>query len=191
MKVDLRRIETRYFILCILLFFCIPVSGQETSCELSCEYDNLSISITLYDFKEKKILTTLENELRSEIIFDIQIYKKRKGVLFLLGDKLLHEYHPFHEAHWDQFNKQYSIKSDNTIINYTSKPDFFNNFFSLKNYPLRFKPLNPENYYLLSRIRLETVKLVPPLTILSPVLFENKYKTPWRKYELPIKQGSN
>ncbi|MEW5815154.1 MAG: hypothetical protein AB1798_07120 [Spirochaetota bacterium] len=186
-----RRIKTKLSLPLLFFFYTAFLYSQEADIKLEMVDNLLHASLYLRDFPSEKIITALKDGFRSEISFHIKVYRKVRGMLSLFGDRLVLEEHPAHEARLDIVNGQFVIDSSfGDTMSFNNENSFLNAFFSLENYRLKGEPLKEclkdyKNCYVLGNIRVQTVKLIPPLTILSFFLPSNTEGTPWKHVDLP------
>ena len=103
---------------------------------------------------------------------------------------MIAEYHPTFEARWDVFNNHFTIvDTEGRPHIYTSKEKFLDHFLHLSEFPISVKMQEGEEYYILSNVRLNTMKLVPPLTLLAPLLRGRAESSSWVRKPLPLDAG--
>jgi hypothetical protein len=95
-------------------------------------------------------------------------------------------------AYIDLFEDRYIVESSGfPRRRYAEAQEFISNFFELKSLQVEgLEPAwtDPGQYYLLARVRLTPVRLVPPLNIVT--LFSSSViRTSWMETEFPVRGG--
>jgi len=152
--------------------------------------DHLLVDIELTGYDPLAVLKALHDGLRSEIQFMARVYRPRRGIFRILGDRLLSEHGYRYEAYWDIFERRYVLISEGATERFADREDFLRAFFAVSR--LRV-PLDEINYDTLSeqditvaaQVRLTPMKLVPALGILSFVLRDEVLATDWVRCEIP------
>jgi hypothetical protein len=174
-----------FFSLLSFFVFLVPADAQQTVLKLDSRDKQIQVSMFLVEYSPADIFSRLEEGLRSEVGFSIHVYRETRGILRLFTQRLVHEETFIQEARWDVFQQQYVIeKESGEILKFSRKEDFISEFFSLKNYTLRFSPENGKKYYTLGRINVETIIFLPPLNILSSIIPANIVTTAWEREEI-------
>ena len=121
--------------------------------------------------------------MEARIVFTLRVYQRRTGLLPLFRDRLLSETRVARSAFWDFLDGKFIVESDDgSRASYTSSPELLMGFFSLMDYPvLRFPPSQGESRYVTARARLEPVRLMPPLTIVTLAGEAASYTTRWER----------
>jgi hypothetical protein len=135
--------------------------------------------------RSEDLLRSLQDGFTAEVEFRIQVYRRNQGILKLFGDNLLVEHNPTQSARWDPFYKQYIITThrEETVV-YKNEEHFLTAFLSLEEYRIRDRFGEPGRHYILVQTMLNTMKMTPPLTILSPFLTSQKRSTQWKRIDL-------
>jgi hypothetical protein len=182
LRKNFKKIEPAWIISVLLLFFA-PNQISPQDIELKAEQSNglLSVSARLESMPYGELFTSLQDGLEAEIIFQLRLYQKAKGLFSILGDRLRWQQEPSHSARMNLYDGTYSlIASSGEILNFERREDFIESFSSIRiQAPYSFEPENRGDYYLRARIRLNHVKLVPPLNliyILGPIGFTTDWK---------------
>lgn len=137
-----------------------------------------------------KLIDSIQEGYTAEIRFQIRLYKKVTGLFRIFGDRMIAEYHPTFEARWDLFNNHFTIvDAEGRPHIYTSRERFLDHFLHLSDFPISFKIQKDDEYYILSNVRLNTMKLVPPLTLLAPLLRGRGESSSWVRKSLPRSSG--
>lgn len=189
LKTDLRRSRTRYCLIFLLFFLLVTASpclfAQQTRFEVVKTEQSYLITLELRNIDTQELLTTLKNGHTAEVTFNIRIFKKTKGLFKLFGDRMVSEFHPVHTARWDIFNDHFTMtKHNGTSHTYESVESFLSAFLTLQNFTIADSYEPPRHYYAAGSVLLNTMKLVPPLTILAPFLSLRQKSAGWRRHEL-------
>lgn len=171
----------------ILLFQFCTITGysQEISVRLDRKEQGLDITAGLEGVNFDKVITSLEDGLESEIFFEFRLYEKSQGFFSFLGDKLIIDKTPHYTARINYLDKTYNIfTEEGKILTFEQKENFINQFSKIESYRLTDFPFEENrSYYIRARIRLNHVKLVPPLNIIS--LFHRiSVTTKWKQVEI-------
>jgi len=150
--------------------------------------DSILVSMVLPRSERPDIIESLDNGLRSEISYEIKIYQQTSGLRSIFGDRLIREEHIHYEGKRDNFSNDYQLFSDSGVRRFSEPEVFLEHYYELENYPIPFAPTPGEDYYLLGRIVVEDIKLVPPLNLLTLFMRKNRTVTDW--YRHPI-NGAN
>lgn len=165
------------------LFILLLISAQGFSLEQKISIirhsDSISLDFSAAEVDKDFFTETLKKDLRCGIVFKIQLYENRKAN----ADKFILSAIISREGKWDPFTKSYVITENDDFLQYAeSIEEFLEIFLKLKNYNIYFEKTPKSDYYILYRIKLAKVILVPPFQILAPGLSENFPSTPWVKY---------
>ncbi len=144
------------------------------------------MKVSLISSEKQAILEALNSGLKSQIIFTIKIYERSEGLFAFLGDRLVAEFNPSLVAYRDFFDEEYVIEPWQGEKNsFKNVEQFFTAFFTLNDFMLQgIEESQLSRYYVLVRIQLDSVKLIPPFTILSLLPFEGRFISPWVRMEL-------
>ena len=132
------------------------------------------------------VLASLWEGLRAEITFQLRLYRRNRGILAFLGDRLLSERRVYQIASFDFYENRYKIQRDDRITGkYVMEAEFLDAFFSLPETELgEIDAEDGEDYYLLARVRMMPVKIIAPLNIITLFSTETVFTTPWTEAEL-------
>jgi hypothetical protein len=132
------------------------------------------------------VLASLWDGLRAEITFQLRLYRRSSGVFAFLGDRLLRERQVYQVASFDFYENRYKILRDNRITSeYAAETEFMDAFFSLPEIDLgEINTDDGGDYYLLARVRMMPVKIIPPLNIITLFSTDTVFTTPWVEAEL-------
>ena len=175
-----------------LVLFCLvigsfPVCADTVSLDAARVGDLLEVSITLKGGDAEQVIASIQDGLKSEIVFQARLYERNRGLFSFLGDRLFVERKVVQVAYFDFFEDMYVVESElKGTRKYEQREEFMRDFFQLADLRLqdmRDLKREPGSYYILARIRLDPVRLVPPLNIIS--LFYSSAVTPWQEIQIP------
>ncbi len=172
----------------LLALLCLspaPAAAQSLDLDVRAGADGIRTSLVLRWAKQEDLVTSLRDGMEARIVFTLRVYQKRRGLLPFLGDRLVVETTVARSAFWDFLDRTFVVESDDgTRAVYPSAPDLLNGFFSLTDFLLLRVPDSPgEQRYVTARARLEPVRLMAPLTIVSLAGAAASYTTPWARQE--------
>ena len=173
--------RTKRLIPLLFLFPLFYLSAIDVSYELS--GNNLLIgSVSAPPMKTQSILDSMEIGHRTEIEFVIRVYQNKPGFFSFLGDRLETEGSESYVATRDPVSGIFKIeKSNGQKIKIENEESFFNTFFSAENIKIDLRGAEKGEYYILSRIELKVIKLIPPFNLLSDIIPGIITKTDWVK----------
>ena len=171
--------KTKFFLL--LLFISFPLYSFNLTYVK--EKDNtLVCSVTAEEVKGRNILKSMEIGHRAEIEYRIKIYKKDSGLFSLFGDSLVKDISSSYIGKKDMINGQYIIVSENGKKSiYNSEKEFLEKFYYLENYKIRLSDAKKGDYYILGKVNLKVIKLVPPFNLFSFIIPGIVESTDWIK----------
>ncbi|MGO9409323.1 MAG: DUF4390 domain-containing protein [Spirochaetia bacterium] len=160
-----------------------PSWAQSLDLGVSVRPDGIHASLWFRWNKEQELVSSLQNGMEARIVFTLRVYQRRGGLFPFLGDKLLTETSVARSAFWDFLDRKFVVESDDgSRTAYTSAPDLLLGFLSLADFPVsRLAPREGDRQYVSARARLEPVRLMPPLTIVTLAGAAASYTTPWEK----------
>ena len=161
----------------------------ETDIKVTESENGTLVSLFLIDSPEHLVMDSLYKGTRSEIQFQIRFYRIKKGISGIFMDTLLEEIILIQEARMEEYNDQFIIAQAGETRAYTREEDLLDSFMKLTDFPVPAEYLG-EDIYILARIKLCTIKLLPPLTILNLFLPETRITTPWTRFALWEDTGS-
>lgn len=183
-RTNLRRIETRRGLLtvCILLIVCFRSQSQEVTLSAVLRDGDVRVDAR-FDFDETDAMFDyLGDGLKSEIVFEFRLYEQSEGFFSFLGDRLLLEKHSAHTAHFDMYSGKYVIvDGEGEQREYVSRQSFLHEFFAISDYVLSEAFHRIAHCYILARIRLNPVKLVPPLSVIALFFETGSVTSQWHR----------
>ncbi len=155
--------------------------------------DHLLLDIELTGYDPLPVLEALHDGLRSEIHFVARVYRPRRGIFRILGERLLSEHGYRYEAYWDIFERRYVLMSEGATQRFADREDFLRAFFAVSRLrvpldEIHYDSLSEDDITVAAQVRLTPMKLVPALGILSFVLRDEVLATDWVRCEIPTVQ---
>ncbi|MBA7534758.1 hypothetical protein ES705_27007 [subsurface metagenome] len=157
-----------------------PTHTQEIALSIRQTRNQLFVSAYLRDAPLEDVTISLDDGLEAEIYFQLRLYERSQGLFAFLGDKLIVERQPYYRARRDFFNGRYILVTHTgEELFFDTQQAFFEEFMKIEAYELAsFGPQEGKRYYLRARIRLNHVKLVPPLNIIY-LFYSTGIATDW------------
>jgi hypothetical protein len=179
----LRKRDAITFIILALLPSAICAQTTEQSFQMN--GGRLHASISVSDPPSQRIIESLRDGLESEVRYVVRVYEHTGGFLGFFGDRVVGEYAETYRAKWDEFSGDFILSADGRPIRRTiSAQTFLAELFNLTNVDTGIRLNNSDRYYVLSDVKIQIVKLVPPLTMIAPFLTRRQLSTLWVKTEL-------
>ena len=143
-------------------------------------------SMEYVDSRGREVLQSLRDGLRSEITFQLRLYRRNRGLFSFLGDHLLSERRIYQVAAFDVFENHYWIQRDGTTVGeFEQQSRFLDSFFSLPEIEMgEIEAGQANEYYLLARVRMMPVKIIAPLNIVTLFSPDTAFTTPWIEVRL-------
>lgn len=168
----------------VLMFFIsiplYPLYPLDLACVL--ESKSLICSVSAEEVKGRNILRSMEIGHRAEIEYRIKIYKKENGFFNIFGDKLVRDISYSYIGKKDPINGQYHIVSEKKGKQvFNSEKSFLESFYILDNYKINLSGEKKGDYYVLGRVDLKVIKLVPPFNLFSIIIPGIVESTDWIK----------
>jgi hypothetical protein len=146
------------------------------------------VSLSFDSPQAGEVLASLREGLKSQVTYQLRLYRRQKGLLSFLGDHLLLERRLTRTASLDLFGNRYHLFDETGQRGFVGQEAFLEDFFSLRDFPLGQLPAGQRSEcYVLARGRLEParigapldiVRLITPLTSLSSRWVEAAIQTP-------------
>jgi hypothetical protein len=139
-------------------------------------------SFKVEDYPESQILESLLNGHRSEVRYEFRIFRRARGLAKIFGDKLIKEEERLYIARWDALDESFVVLVDqSTELVFNDAPSFLDFFLSIDNRRMFIPEGLHEEDYLLCRWRIQPIKLVPPLTLMTFIKSDLQTISPWRR----------
>lgn len=195
---DVQRIVRTAISILAFFFLSMPVAAMSVNAQVKDAGAGIAVSISPEKPPVADVLHALGNGMQAEVIFVIQIYRKPKGIVRLFGDQLVQQVRITRDARWDIYSQRYVISgTDRPIVYSDDVADFVKLFFDLKNFVLPWSFLGNGSVskgdqppYLMVRVQVRPMKLVPALAILSVLRMEQEIASGWLRLELPSRQNT-
>ena len=166
---------------------CLPVRAAQAQQDLQVglQEGRVVVSLAYTDPRAEQVLAALAEGLAAQIQFQLRLYRRQRRPFAFLGDRLVAELRLERTAHYDRFERRYCIQSPGAAeARFEQARDFLEEFFTLGPLALGAPPEGEASgYYVQSRVRLDPVKIVPPLKLIT--LFYPQASSPWLRKELP------
>ena len=164
----------------ILLLFCTAVlQALDQEIDVYSMASGITVEVSVKNLDRLLLIKTLQEGLRCGITFEIRLYEKIKAV----ADKYISSTIITREGKWDPFSESYLISQNEEFYRFSDTLDhFFEAFLHLDNIYIPFEKSPDSQYYILCRVRVETLKFVPPFQILAPSMGIYFPSTSWEKY---------
>jgi hypothetical protein len=128
-----------------------------------------------------RILDSLGDGHRSEVIYETRVYRRNKGLAKLFGDRLIGETTTVYDARRDELNEWYVVTVDGMHEHtFVREEDLVRFFLTLSDRRIVLDEIGEGEIYLLCRSQIEPIKLVPPLTLMTFFIPELRITTPWK-----------
>ncbi len=138
------------------------------------------VSVSFDSGHTADVLSSLGDGLKSQITWQLRLYRRQEGLLSFLGDRLLMERKVTRTASLDLFENRYRLFDETGQRGFVGEAVFLESFFSLRDFPLG--PLSPgerPECYVLARGRLEPARVVAPLDIVRLITPLTSFSTRW------------
>jgi hypothetical protein len=184
-----RRNESKGITLAILIAALLAagrLGAQEARLEISLQSNMVHVAIEFESPRSEEVLASLRDGLKAEIIFQARLYRKSRGLLSFLGDRLLVETKISRTAYFDFYENRYMILRDGNLLGkYAGEQEFLRSFFFLPDLELGQIDISElPKLYVLARVRLMPVKIVSPLNIITLFSSETVSTSPWLEAEI-------
>lgn len=182
----MRKPKKIFFLLLLLTPF--GVWAQPTSQIFSVHDGHLWASIDVSNPPRQRIIESMREGLESEVQFNLRVYERNKGLFSFLGDKLVADWRRVRRARWDEFSGEFLITTAaGGSRQMRAAPSFLSTLFHLKTVDTGIRLASGHNYYVLSNVQIQIVRLVPPLTMIALFLPHRQIDTPWVETEIEVK----
>jgi hypothetical protein len=145
------------------------LAAQEAALSVRMEGRRVVASVALLQIPVEPVLAALSEGLKSEIVFDLRLYRRQTGFLAWLGDRPVVSARETRVAAFDPFAGRYVTERDERAEQSFADPqEFLRHFFSLSEHALgSVDPAEAELYYVAARVRLSPVRIIGPLNIVT------------------------
>lgn len=176
-------------ILILLLLTSAYGFAQEARLDTALRGRKVYGAVAYQDSHSQEVLASMWEGLRAEIVFQLRLYRRNRGIFAFLGDRLLSERRVYQIASFDFYENRYEIQRDDRLAGeYSAEAEFLDAFFFLPETELgeieALSGLDAADYYLLARVRMMPVKIIAPLNIITLFSSDTVFTTPWVETEL-------
>ena len=169
------------FLFFLLLFPLFNISAMT----VSYKFDNNRLflySISSPPIKARNLLNSMETGHRTEIEFVIRVYNNRRSLLRFMRRRVEGRASVSYVATRDLVNGTFTIaKPGGQRIVKEDEESFFSSFFTATDIEIDMRGAGKGEYYIMSRIEIKTIRLIPPLNLLSGIIPGIITKTDWIK----------
>ena len=180
----------------IVLLCLVPSAalGAAGTANIALEHsrENLIVHLRAENLDIAAVRTTLRDGGNARINFSIRVYRLRSGIAALLGDTLLYEHTRTFVATSDLFSSDYLIRTSggNGEQRFSSFRDFIAAFTSTRHRIAREQLPGGGKLVIKCRVELISRELVPPFTLLRPIVPGIEQSTPWQSARIPSPAGA-
>jgi hypothetical protein len=155
--------------------------AQEAALSVHTDERTVVASVALRGAPVERVLVALHDGLKSEIVFELRLYRRQKGFLAWLGDQPLMSLRVSRVASFDPYTSRYVVYQDEQPAeSFTNQADFTRYYFALSQYSLgAVESDEPGRFYVLARVRLSPVRLIGPLNIVTLFSADSLVTTDW------------
>lgn len=158
----------------ILFLFVLTNAGAQMA--------QIEFSFFVDDYSESRIIESLLAGHRSEVRYEFRLLKEARGIGKIFGDRLVAEEAISYVARRDTLDETYVVLIDGVEERVFGNTDSFLAFFlSVKNHTMRLTENLNDGDYLLCRWRLQPIKLVPPLTLMTLIKTDLQIISSWER----------
>ena len=145
----------------------------------------ISFDFAVKDYPESRVIDALLDGHRSEVRYDFRLLRKATGLRKILGDRLVTGEQTTYMARWDAFDESFVVLIDGAAERVFKDANSFLEFFlSVENRVMTIEESLTDEDYLLCRWRIQPVKLVPPLTLMTLVKSDLQTISSWQRTEM-------
>ncbi|MCL2293758.1 MAG: hypothetical protein FWC36_02680 [Spirochaetes bacterium] len=132
--------------------------------------------------RARSILEMMDIGHRTEIIFTIRVYQDQRRFLRFRGNRRIKDYSVSYVATRDLVSGAFRIvKNNGQRITKENEEAFFNFFFSANDIRIDMSDAEKGDYYIVGRVEVRVIKLIPPLNLLSNILPGIITRTDWER----------
>ncbi len=184
------RRSDRFRLLVLLAALTLPAAlagGQSLDVRVASGPEGIRASLLFRWARQEELVASLRDGMEARIVFTLRVYQRRSGFFPFPRDRLVVQTTVARSAFWDFLDRIFVVESDDgTRSAYQNATDLLNGFFSLTDFLLLHGPLGREEpRYVTARARLEPVRLMAPLTIVTLAGAAASYTTPWTRKAAP------
>jgi hypothetical protein len=157
------------------------LAAQEADLSVRTEGRRVVASVELRQPPVAAIVDALQDGLKSEIVFELRLYRRQTGFLAWLGDRPIISLRETRVAAFDPFTARYvTFRNGRLEESFADQAEFLRHFLSLSEHTVgAVEAGTGALYYVLARIRLSPVRIIGPLNIVTLFSSENLVTTDW------------
>lgn len=142
----------------------------------------ITFNFSVENYPEVRIIESLLDGHRSEVRYEFRILRKARGVRKIFGDRLVKEEETSYVARWDALDQNFVVLMDGAAERVFENANSFLDFFlSVNNRVITIEETLTDDDYLVCRWRIQPVKLVPPLTLMTLVKSDLQTISNWER----------
>lgn len=134
-----------------------------------------------------EIIDALQEGMRSEVEYRVQLYRETEGFWRFFGDRLIEEYETHYIAYFDPFTRSYKLDASGAFArkeqSFQDAEEFLAAFLSVSSTPMTL-PSEGREYWIRGRAVVRPVRVAPPLGLMGIFLTSRRYGTGWASLEL-------
>jgi hypothetical protein len=163
-----------------------PGFSQDMDLTLADSAGSIRVGLAFTWDRAASLVDSLRSGLESRITFTVQLFQRRTGLFPLGRDRMLAEKVVVHSAFWDFLDERFVVEEEaGTRTSYESGADLLAGFLAVRDLPLFEQGRGARGLYVTARARLEPVRLMPPLTLVTLVGAAATLTTPWVRKDMP------
>jgi hypothetical protein len=175
-------------LLLALVRLAAPAPGFSQTMELTLadSAGTLGVGLAFSWDRAASLVDSLRSGLESRITFTVRLFQRRAGLFPLGRDRMLAEKIVVHSAFWDFLDERFVVEGEaGARASYASGADLLAGFLAVRDLPLWEERRDTRGLYVTARARLEPVRLMPPLTLVTLVGAAATLTTPWVRKDMP------
>lgn len=162
----------------------VPASADELV--LTARRDAGTLLVTARaDTKTDGVLSALADGFTSEIVYQFRVYRRRQGLLAILGDSLIGQADVVVTARKDPFEDVLVVERNGAPQTIADAERFAPSFFALEDWPVIDGLTEVEPLLVIARYRLREIRFVPPLHLATVFTGYGSKRNRWVRIEVP------
>ena len=142
----------------------------------------IKFSFGVDDYSKSQIIDSLRDGHRSEVLYEFRLLREARGIAKIFGDRLVKEAKVVYVARWDALDENFVVLIDDVLEKVFADAETFLTFFlSVENHTMRLSSGLNDGDYLICRWRLQPIKLVPPLTLMTLIKRDLQILSSWQR----------
>jgi len=161
------------------------VPGQEILLSAGLTSREIRVSADYAGDEIEEVLSAIQEGFKSEIVFQFRLYERKRGFFSYFGDRLVFEKSVTRLAYHDLFEQRFVVESGDERRTLGGEEQFVPAFFRLSGFLLALiRDIDVRDYYVLGRIRVQPIRLVSPLNIVTLLFQQTVTTTPWQAVDI-------